>query len=191
MEKDIILNPYDERSQGWSIFNEIRHTYDFKRFALSLVPRCQSPGEDEWASYGRLLLSETAQKLHSKGRDKCSIQKLFHWTTIAPHDDLKAFLGGMAEEFSLRDWLGNPGGGNLFITWREDMAVALRPLISSWGDVLCTSILSLPEDENRKLWMVIDELASLENLASLEDAATKGYKVGLRLVAGFQSTTQL
>jgi type IV secretory pathway TraG/TraD family ATPase VirD4 len=221
-EKDIILNPYDERSQGWSVFNEIRHDYDFKRFALSLVPRCQSPEEEEWASYGRLLLGETAKKLFSKGKDKCSIQTLFHWTTITPPDDLKAFLEGTAAEslfvgatralasarfilssklsshlamptgeFSLRDWLGNPDGGNLFITWREDMAVALRPLISSWVDVLCTSILSLPEDEHRRLWMVVDELASLENLASLEDAATKGRKAGLRLVAGLQSTAQL
>jgi len=226
MEKDIILNPYDERSQGWSIFNEIRHDYDFKRFALSLVPRGETPEGEEWASYGRLLLSETAQKLYLM--DKCSIKELFHWTTIISPDDLKVFLEGTAAEslfvgatralasarfvlssklsshlsmpqgdFSLRNWLENPDGGNLFITWREDMAVALRPLISSWVDVLCTSILSLPEDEKtnavptRRLWMVIDELASLENLASLGDAATKGRKVGLRLVAGLQSTAQL
>jgi len=219
-EKDIILNPYDERSQGWTIFNEIRHTYDFKRFALSLVPKGQSPEEEEWASYGRLLLSETAQKLSLMG--KCSIQDLFHWSTIVQPEDLKTFLANTAAEslfvgatralasarfvlsaklsphltmptgeFSLRKWLENPDGGNLFITWREDMAVALRPLISSWVDVLCTSILSLPEDESRRLWMIIDELASLENLASLEDAATKGRKAGLRLVAGLQSTAQL
>ena len=220
MEKDIILNPYDERSQGWSIFNEIRHDYDFKRFALSLVPRGETPEGEEWASYARLLLSETAQKMALM--DKRSIKELFHWTTIMPPDDLKVFLEGTAAEslfvgatralasarfvlssklsshlsmpkgeFSLRNWLSNPDGGNLFITWREDMAVALRPLISSWVDVLCTSILSLPENEKRRLWMVIDELASLENLASLEDAATKGRKAGLRLVAGLQSTAQL
>ena len=50
-EKDIILNPYDQRSPGWSIFNEIRQTYDFKRFALSLIPRGKSPEEEEWASW--------------------------------------------------------------------------------------------------------------------------------------------
>jgi hypothetical protein len=104
---------------------------------------------------------------------------------------LSSHLSMPKGEFSLRNWLSNPDGGNLFITWREDMAVALRPLISSWVDVLCTSILSLPENEKRRLWMVIDELASLENLASLEDAATKGRKAGLRLVAGLQSTAQL
>ena len=35
---DVILNPYDARGLGWTFFNEIRAEYDFKRFALSLVP---------------------------------------------------------------------------------------------------------------------------------------------------------
>lgn len=219
-EKDIILNPYDQRSPGWSIFNEIRQTYDFKRFAISLIPRGKSPEEEEWASYGRLLLSETAQQLSATGNP--NLQDLFHWTTITLAEELKTFLQGTAAEslfvgttralasarfvlssklsahlpmpsgdFSLRQWLENPNGGNLFMTWREDMAVALRPLISSWVDVLCTSVLALPEDSNRRLWLVIDELASLENVASLEDAATKGRKAGVCLVAGLQSTAQL
>jgi type IV secretory pathway TraG/TraD family ATPase VirD4 len=65
------------------------------------------------------------------------------------------------------------------------MAEALKPLISAWVDVLCTSILSLEEDRDRRIWMFLDELASLE------DAATKGRKAGLRIVAGLQSTAQL
>lgn len=218
--KDILLNPYDARSQGWSFFNEIRHDYDFKRYALSLIPRGQTKEEEEWRSYGRLLLTETAKKLVLK--KESSIQSLFHWTTIADPAHLKAFLSGTAAEslfvgatkalasarfvlasklaehlnmssgdFSLRTWLETGEGTNLFITWREDMAEALKPLISAWIDVLCTSILSLPEDPQRRIWMVVDELASLEKLASLEDAATKGRKAGLRLIAGLQSTAQL
>src|ERR671931_1829829 len=94
-------------------------------------------------------------------------------------------------DFSLRSWLADRKGGNLFITWREDMAEALKPLISAWVDVLCTSFLSLGEDGTRRVWMFLDELASLEKLPSLEDAATKGRKAGLRIVAGLQSTAQL
>src|SRR5690554_6875472 len=33
---DVILNPYDERSVGWSFFNEIRNEYDFNRYARSM-----------------------------------------------------------------------------------------------------------------------------------------------------------
>src|SRR5919206_507183 len=50
---------------------------------------------------------------------------------------------------------------------------------------------SFREARDRRLWMFLDELASLEKLPSLEDAATKGRKAGLRIVAGLQSTAQL
>lgn len=222
-EGDVILNPYDKRTQGWSFFNEIRNDYDFQRYALSLVPLGKTAEAEEWASYGRLLLRETARKLATLGTP--SVQELFRWTTIAGFDDLRAFLSGtMAEslfagsneaskaltsarfvlsdkmpehvsmpggDFSIRDWLENPGAGNLFITWREDMGPALKPLISAWADVICTSILSMSEDENRRIWLQIDELASLDKLASIEAALTKGRKHGLRVVAGLQSTSQL
>ena len=217
---DVVLNPYDARTQGWSFFNEIRNDYDFKRYALSVVQRGKTHDEEEWRGYGRLLLTETARKLTLMG--KPSVQDLFRWTTIAAPKDLKLFLEGTLAEslfvgaekalasarfvlsttlpehvtmppgdFSLRRWLEDPKGGNLYITWREDMVEALRPLVSAWVDVLCTSILSLPEDRNRRLWAFFDELPSLEKLPSLIDAVMKGRKMGLRLVTAFQSTAQL
>lgn len=218
--KDVILNPYDSRTEGWSLFNEIRNDYDFKRFALSIVPRGQSKESEEWAGYARLLLRECWRKLDLLG--KRSVKELFYWATIADPKDLKKFLEGTDAEslfvgadralasarftlsthlpehmnmpngsFSLREWLENPKGGNLFIPWREDQAEALKPLISAWVDVLCSAVLSLPPDKNRRLWLFIDELASMEKLASLEAALTKGRKHGLRVVAGLQAVSQL
>jgi type IV secretory pathway TraG/TraD family ATPase VirD4 len=82
--------------------------------------------------------------------------------------------------------------GNLFLTWREDMAVSLAPLIACWLDVLCTATLSLAPDPQRRLWLLCDELASLTTkISSLESALTKGRKHGLCCVAGLQSTAQL
>ena len=222
-DNDLILNPYDGRTQGWSFFNEIRNDYDFHRYALSIVPRGRTDEAEEWASYGRLLLRETAKKLALIGNP--FVQDLFHWTTIEAPEKLREFLEGtLAEslfagsseatralssarfvlsdklsehlsmpegEFSIRSWLEQKNTGNLYITWREDMSVALKPLISAWVDVLCTSVLSLPEQDARPIWLIIDELASLEKLASLEAALTKGRKHGLRVVAGLQSTSQV
>ena len=217
---DKIANPYDQRTIGWSIFNEIRDDYDFHRYSLSLVPRGRTNEEEEWASFARLLLRETARKLVREGNP--SISALIHWTTLASPEACKTYLAGTdaaslftgadkalasarfmladkitehrkmpAGGFSLRDWLDNPKGGNLFLTWNEAQATALKPLISAWVDVLCTSILSLPPSDDRRVWMVIDELASMEKLPSLEAALTKGRKAGLRVVAGLQSTAQL
>lgn len=219
-EGDRILNPYDTRSEGWSFYNEIRNDYDYKRYALSLVPRGKSAEEEEWCSFGRLLLAECAKKLAMNGNT--DVRELFNWCTIEEPDNLKAFLAGTAAEslfvgaekalasarfvladklpehlemppgdFSIRRFLEDDQAGNLFLTWREDMAVALRPLISAWVDVVCTSVLSLPESKTRRIWLSLDEIASLEKLASLQDFLTKGRKHGGRAIAGLQTVSQL
>lgn len=218
---DVILNPHDIRTKGWTFYNEIRKDYDFDRLSRSVIPMGNDSQSEEWCGYARLLLRETAKRLHSLGDH--TIHALHQLTTVAEAEDLKNFLSGTPAEslfvegaeralgsarfvlskylpahltmpdgdFSLRDWLENPNGGNLFITWREDMAESLRPLISCFLDILFSSLLSMPEDEQRRLWAFIDELASLEALSSLEAALTKGRKAGLRVVAGLQSISQL
>lgn len=220
---DIILNPYDKRSVGWSFFNEVRSDYDWKRLARSLVPLAQDKNAEEWNEFGRLLLRETAKKLYLMGAG--NIRELFKWCTLAPPEDLRRFLTGTLAEslfvgsseaskalssarfvlsnklsehmsmrpgdFSIRDFMQDGKTGNIFINWREDMAPAMKPLVSSWVDVFLTSILSMNESKDRRWWLCIDELASMEGLASLEDGLTKGRKHGLRVVAGLQSTSQL
>lgn len=98
--------------------------------------------------------------------------------------------------FSLRSWLESEKG-NLYITWREDMLSSLKPLVSGWVDILVATVLTLPEGTvtpqktRRPLWLLLDELASLERLSSLEAGLTKGRKHGLRVAAGLQSVAQL
>lgn len=218
---DVILNPFDVRGEGWSIFNEMSSVYDHMRYARSIIPPPISSHDREWHEYAQLLCAETTKKLFLNR--KYDTKELTDWLTTKPQEELKEFLADTAAagqfisgadkaaasvrfiiakhiaphqylkpgNFSLREWLKNDNAGNLFITWREDMADALRPLISTWLDILCTSILSLPPNDNRRIWIIIDELASLERLNSLEAALTKGRKHGLRIVTGLQSTAQL
>lgn len=217
---DVILNPFDKRSESWSIFNELHDEYDFKRYALSVVPKGLTDDAEEWNGYARLLFQAATKKMASV--QNTDIHSLIKLLATESDDSLKEFLANTEAEglfvgakqalssarfilakyldphqylgdggaFSIRRWL-KKGEGNLYITWREDMLEALKPLVSTWVDILCTSILSLPESPTRRIWMVIDELDSLQKLPSLEDAATKGRKHGLRIVAGIQSTAQL
>ena len=96
-------------------------------------------------------------------------------------------------DFSIRDFLDNKhgDGGNLWITWRQDMLAALKPLVSCWTDTICASILSMEDNKLKNITVGIDELGSLENLNYLEDAATKGRKAGLRILVGYQGLSQL
>lgn len=218
---DVVLNPFDKRSEAWSIFNELRDEYDFKRYALSVVPEGLTDDAEEWNGYARLLFQAATRKMARRGNT--TVVHLIKLLTAESEDSLKEFLADTEAEglfvgakealssarfilakyldphrylkeggaFSIRRWLEDERGGNLYITWREDMLEALKPLVSTWVDILCTSILSLPESPDRRLWMVIDELDSLQKLPSLEDSLTKGRKHGLRIVAGIQSTAQL
>ncbi|MGE0098071.1 MAG: type IV secretion system DNA-binding domain-containing protein [Hydrogenophaga sp.] len=217
---DLLLNPFDRRTPGWSIFNEIRSAYDCERFARSVVP--DGTGDmREWNGYAQFLIKEVMLKLWTQGCRETSvlikfvcelpIETLAEYMADTPAASMFAegaektmgstrfiatkYLGPHKHmppgNFSLRDWLeGAPG--NLYITWREDMADALRSLISTWFDVVITATLSAPVNgPPRPTWFVCDELASLEKLSSLEAGLTKGRKHGARFLCGIQSTAQL
>lgn len=220
---DVILNPYDSRTEGWVFFNDVRADYDWKRISRSIVPMAQDKNSEEWNDYGRLLLRETAKKLHASGAT--TIQDVFNWCTIADDKDLRSFLRGTLAEslfagsseaskaltsarfvlsnklsehvsmptggFSIRDWMADRGGGNLFVNWREDMAAAMKPLVSCWVDVFLQELLSMPPSRSRRWALSLDELASLDALSSLVDGLTKGRKSGGMIFAGLQSTAQL
>lgn len=218
--KDKILNPFDARTEGWQFYNEISDpSFDFENISYSIVPPAADSRDEQWNSYGRLLLTETARKLYLQGN--YNLQDLFRITTIEHPDVAKAFLSGTPAEslfvgaeqalasarfilskqfpahlrmpdgiFSIRHWLAS-STGNLYITWREDQREALLSLVSTWVDVICSSILSLPASDTRRIWLWMDELASLSKLRSLEAALTKGRKHGLRVVAAIQAESQL
>ncbi|MGE6114038.1 type IV secretion system DNA-binding domain-containing protein [Aeromonas salmonicida] len=219
-DRDKILNPFDARTQGWQFYNEISDpSFDFENISYSIVPPAADSRDEQWNSYGRLLLTETARKLYLHG--DYDLNHLFRITTIEHPEFAKAFLSGTPAEslfvgadqalasarfvlskqfpahlrmpdglFSIRQWLSS-GTGNLYITWREDQREALLSLVSAWVDVICSAILSLPASKTRRIWLWMDELASLSKLRSLEAALTKGRKHGLRVVAAIQAESQL
>ncbi len=216
---DVILNPFDRRSPGWSPFAEVKKPYDFDKVARSIVPDGHD-GDAAWHFYAQVLIAEVMRALMARGESTTAA--LVTALTAWPAEQLATLVAGTAAaglfdkdaaralastrfivasylkpyqylqpgEFSLRQWLEGDSG-NLFLTWREDMSASLAPLIACWVDVLCTATLSLAPDPQRRLWLLLDELASLGKIGSLEAALTKGRKHGLCCVAGLQSTAQL
>ena len=218
---DVVLNPFDRRSQGWSLFNEIRGVHDFDRMAKSVIPPQVDPSDEQWCAYTRDVLADTMRKLveinePSQERlvdllvreDGETIRKFL------AHTDSQGYFRDNAEkaiasvqfmmnkyvrplrfmkhgEFSLYRWVNDPNAGNLFITWREDMRSAQRPLVATWIDTICATILSCEPMVGTRLWLFLDELESLGRLESFVPAATKGRKHGLRIVGSIQDWAQL
>lgn len=216
---DRLLNPFDARGERWSLFNEFQRDYDAERLARSVVP--DGHGDNAaWHGYAQTLLAEllralmrtgeatTERLLHWSGiAPPAELARLLAGTPAAglfDSDAAKALASTrfvlthhlapqrhmQQGDFSLRNWLEH-GSGSLYLTWRADMQTALAPLLGTWVDILINAVLTLPPDRGRRLWLVIDELAALGKLNSLEAALTLGRKHGLCVVAGLQSTAQL
>ena len=94
--------------------------------------------------------------------------------------------------FSIRDWVKNEKHkGWLFITARADQRQTLTPLISAWVDIAINALMILPENQKRRLWLVIDELAALQRLPRLPMGLSEARKYGGCILIGFQSKPQL
>ncbi len=107
---------------------------------------------------------------------------------LAPYRFLPPGAG--ADTWSLRRWV-EFGSGWLWIPVRADLSTSLRPLIAAWIGELVSAALALPPDRDRRLWLLLDELAALGRVQSLADALTQGRKFGLCACAGLQTVAQL
>ncbi|WP_413219975.1 type IV secretion system DNA-binding domain-containing protein [Tritonibacter mobilis] len=66
-EKDIILNPFDERSVGWSPFNEVVSPEGFAQIAEVMIPDHPGSLDSFWTQAARLVFQYTARELAKKG----------------------------------------------------------------------------------------------------------------------------
>jgi len=94
--------------------------------------------------------------------------------------------------FSIRKWVQDDNAHNwLFITSIGDRHETLKPLITSWLDIAVNSLLSLAPCENRRIWLILDELASLQQLPYLTQTLSESRKFGGCVVVGIQNYAQL
>lgn len=94
--------------------------------------------------------------------------------------------------FSIRKWIQDEQAHQwLFITSLGDRHETLKPLITAWLDVAVNSLLSLTPDNNRRIWLFLDELPSLQQLPYLTQTLSEGRKFGVCVVAGIQNYAQL
>jgi type IV conjugative transfer system coupling protein TraD len=105
-------------------------------------------------------------------------------------------LSGLAESgqapFSIRDYLLNEElSGWLFISSNGEQHKSLKPLISMWIAMASLTLLSLPEDADRRIWFICDELPSLHKLPLLGETIAEVRKFGGCFLLGMQSFSQL
>lgn len=94
--------------------------------------------------------------------------------------------------FSIREWVRDETrNGWLYLSFKEDQFAMLKNLVTTWIELGFKELLSIQEDENRRLFFVLDELDTLGKLTALRAGTTKARRFGGVVVAGLQTTKQL
>ncbi len=219
-DTDFIFNPYDERCVGWSPTAEMSGAWDAQALARSIVPDGTGDAK-EWNNYAQTFVSSVLRRLWETKRlslrdflyyvqvapikelktllegtpasSQLEAEKTFGsirtiaGNYIASYD----YLPSKKDTFSVADMIRAEHSGMLFVTYRDDQLDSLRSLIGCLLDVAARTILSLEPNPHRRVWLIIDEFASIGKVQSIEQVATKARKAGGCLVLGLQSVSQL
>ena len=102
------------------------------------------------------------------------------------------YLPDVGAPFSIRTWVDrDQGDGCLFLTSRGDQHASLRGLISTWLEIAVSALLSLPRDDARRIWLVLDELPTLHQVPSLQPGLAESRQFGGCFVLGVQVASAL
>lgn len=218
--KDFVLNPFDDRCVPWSPLAEMEGPWDAEALARSIIPNGTGESK-EWNSYAQTLLMCCMQKLWERGQmslkdllyavcaappnelqdllaNTAAAAQLASEKTLGSIRTIAAnylssynYLGDSQEPFSVLQFVKKCDGGFLYLTYRDDQLDSVKNLMSCVLDVAARTILSMQSDPNRRVWLIIDEFASIGKVQSIEAVATKARKVGGCLVIGLQAVSQL
>ena len=102
------------------------------------------------------------------------------------------FLPDEGRPFSIRDWISDEDkDGFLFLTSRGDQHASLRGLISTWLEIAVNAMLSLAQDDGRRIWVILDELPTLHQVPSLQPGLAESRQFGGCFVLGVQVASAL
>lgn len=116
---------------------------------------------------------------------------LFNLSTYL--NGLRLIDGTESDSFSIRDWVTNDKKEDsfLFISARPDSDSEAKPLQTAWWEIAFKALLSRERGSSKKIWIILDELASLQQIPSLVDAMSKTREYGGCFVLGFQNIAQI
>src|SRR5579872_2162950 len=153
-----------------------------RTFVSAVMRRCHELGVRDCRELWRLLTVASADELRplvadspaqpfldsENGRMFGSIRAVTGSAIAA----LEHIVTQRSLPFSIRDWVKS-GQGVLFIPYRASQIAALRSIIATWVRLAIFEAMSQAEDEDQRLWFVVDELDALGAIDGLKDALAR------------------
>jgi type IV conjugative transfer system coupling protein TraD len=177
---------------------------DVLRAALMKMAKSKEPRDRSYPFLYELIMIKTLKEIHEylKGTEGAGYvdpdnEKTSMNVVASLKPAMKAFQylknpTGEKPPFSIKKFVANEEDDRwIFIRVEQSQLNALRPLLSLWFDLAITAALSLPIKLDRRLWFVIDEMATLQRIDKVKDALDKGRKYGVCTVLGMQALSQI
>ena len=218
---DFILNPLDERGAKWNPWADAESyeyaavaksfipdrggdadpfwTESSRAVLEALLLQCNSLDEVVYNGLSAPL-GDLAQLVNGAGfSGMIGPEKTFQSTraTLAVYLRSLALMENVRRDdntqaFSFRAWAENDTQDAwVFLPSPAKARDAIRPLVSLFLDTAVRHIMSLRPDPERRIWLEIDELPSLQNIPSLSPALAEGRKFGIGAILGVQTFHQL
>jgi type IV conjugative transfer system coupling protein TraD len=136
-----------------------------------------------------LLKGTEAETLISEKAEKTAISIK---AVLATYLKSLCYIKEGDQPFSIRSWIQDDSAtGWLFMSSLGDKHESLKPLLTAWLDIAVNALLSLTPHPLRRIWVILDELTSLQQLPYLTAALSEARKFGGCFVIGIQSYAQL
>jgi hypothetical protein len=214
---DAILNPLDQRMPYWSPGDELRHPAEALTLATSLFPDRRNENqffvEGPRKIFAHLLTYRpTPEQMawwmcHEEEIDQrvkgTQYAAMIDKQAPAQRGGILASLNMVADSLKLlpseseanarwsaAEW-SKQRKGWVFLTSTSETRERLLPLTSLWLDTLVLRLMNQGQTSSRKVWFVLDELATLQRLPQLHTAVTENRKSNNPVVLGFQGRSQL
>jgi len=112
-------------------------------------------------------------------------------STMRQYTNCFLYMKHLQNSFSIKKWLDEDGGSFLFVSNYANLRDTLKPILSLLIDLAMKHILSMPEDIDRRRFIIIDEFASLQRLTTVVQALEQGRSKGASLWLALQDISQL
>jgi len=112
-------------------------------------------------------------------------------STMRQYTNCFLYMKHLGNSFSIKRWLDEDGGSFLFVSNYANLRDTLKPILSLMIDLAMKHILSMPEDIDRRRFIIIDEFASLQRLTTIVQALEQGRSKGASLWLALQDVSQL
>ncbi len=126
---DKILNPFDERTVGWSLWKECRDKAEFENYAVAQIPMPLSTQDPFWVNAARTIFAETAYQMRNEKNPR--ILTLLRHILTADLDVLKTLLKDTVAESLTSDKI-------------EKTAISIKSVLATY----LKSLTFIKEDDN-------------------------------------------